>query len=77
MLKVKLSCTGVACHSGYPHLGESAIDPMIETLHTLRHTTWPANKELGETTMNIGLMTGGQAANALAEVIRAGRGAQA
>lgn len=67
MLKVRLSCSGVACHSGYPLLGKSAIDPLIEVLHTLKHRVWPSSEELGETTLNIGLIEGGQAANALAE----------
>lgn len=71
MLKVRLSCKGVACHSGYPQLGVSAIDPLVEVLHAINHRTWPSSPELGETTVNIGLMEGGQAANALAEASEA------
>lgn len=71
MLKVRLSCRGVACHSGYPHLGVSAIDPLIEVLHSLKHRAWPSSEELGETTLNIGMVEGGQAANALAEASEA------
>ncbi|CAN0062312.1 unnamed protein product [Scytosiphon promiscuus] len=71
MLKVRLSCRGVACHSGYPHLGESAIDPLVEVLHAIKHVAWPSSEELGETTVNIGLIEGGQAANALAEASEA------
>lgn len=71
MLKVRLSCSGVACHSGYPHLGRSAIDSLLEVLHALKHRAWPSSEELGETTLNIGLMEGGQAANALAEASEA------
>lgn len=71
MLKVRLSCRGVACHSGYPHLGVSAIDPLVEVLHAVMHRAWPSSEELGETTVNIGLMEGGQAANALAEASEA------
>lgn len=71
MLKVRLSCRGVACHSGYPHLGASAIDPLVEVLHAIKHRAWPSSPELGETTVNIGLMEGGQAANALAEASEA------
>lgn len=67
MLKVRISCRGVACHSGYPHLGKSAIDPIVEVLHSLKHHAWPSSEELGETTLNIGMVEGGQAANALAE----------
>ncbi len=71
MLKVRLSCRGVACHSGYPHLGVSAIDPLVEVLHAVKHRAWPSSEELGDTTVNIGLMQGGQAANALAEASEA------
>ncbi|CBJ29901.1 conserved unknown protein [Ectocarpus siliculosus] len=71
MLKVRLSCRGVACHSGYPHLGVSAIDPLVEVLHAIKHRAWPSSEELGETTVNIGLVEGGQAANALAEASEA------
>ena len=66
ILKLKLSCTGISCHSGYPHLGKSAIDPLVDTLYELRHSSWPRSEELGETTLNIGLLKGGHAANALA-----------
>ncbi|CAN0261775.1 unnamed protein product, partial [Hapterophycus canaliculatus] len=57
--------------SGYPHLGESAIDPLVEVLHAIKHAAWPSSEELGETTVNIGLIEGGQAANALAEASEA------
>ncbi|CAM9763878.1 unnamed protein product [Choristocarpus tenellus] len=67
MLKIRISSEGLACHSGYPHLGESAIDPLVAALDALKRHPWPVSEELGETTLNIGLMKGGQAANALAE----------
>ncbi|RLN97847.1 hypothetical protein BBJ28_00018536 [Nothophytophthora sp. Chile5] len=52
---------------GYPHLGESAIDPMIDVLYALKIESWPYSEEYGATDLNIGLLSGGQAANALAE----------
>ena len=64
---MRIFCRGVACHSGYPHLGQSAIDPLIEVLHALKYHAWPSSEELGETTLNIGLEDGGQPAYALAE----------
>mmetsp|Transcript_11429 Transcript_11429/g.14927 ORF Transcript_11429/g.14927 Transcript_11429/m.14927 type:complete len:527 (+) Transcript_11429:17-1597(+) len=67
ILKMQLRTRGVACHSGYPEIGHSAIDDMIEILHELKNTEWPASEEMGATTLNIGLLKGGQAANALAE----------
>lgn len=53
--------------TGYPHLGDSAIDPLIDVLHDLKHEEWPNSDELGATTLNIGIITGGQAANAIPE----------
>jgi acetylornithine deacetylase/succinyl-diaminopimelate desuccinylase-like protein len=38
---VSLRAIGKAVHSGYPHLGKSAIEPMIEVLHDLMHADWP------------------------------------
>ncbi|KAJ0398374.1 hypothetical protein ATCC90586_000711 [Pythium insidiosum] len=67
ILKIRLTKRGVAAHSGYPHLGESAIDPLIDVLHDLKHEPWPNSEELGATTLNVGIISGGQAANALAE----------
>ncbi|RLN58598.1 hypothetical protein BBJ28_00009103 [Nothophytophthora sp. Chile5] len=67
VLKIRLTQKGVAAHSGYPHLGESAIDPMIDVLYALKNESWPHSEEYGATDLNIGLLSGGQAANALAE----------
>ncbi|GMF52506.1 unnamed protein product [Phytophthora fragariaefolia] len=67
VLKIQLTQKGVAAHSGYPHLGDSAIDPMIDVLYDLKKENWPTTEEYGNTDLNIGLLNGGQAANALAE----------
>ncbi|KAF1334871.1 Formiminoglutamate deiminase, partial [Globisporangium splendens] len=67
ILKIRLSRQGAAAHSGYPHLGDSAIDPLIDVLHDLKHEEWPNSEELGATTLNIGIINGGQAANAIPE----------
>ncbi|EGZ15705.1 hypothetical protein PHYSODRAFT_333917 [Phytophthora sojae] len=67
VLKIQLTQEGVAAHSGYPHLGDSAIDPMIDVLYDLKKENWPTTEEYGNTDLNIGLLNGGQAANALAE----------
>lgn len=58
---------GVAAHSGYPHLGESAIDKLLDVLQDIRRHKWPSDPNFGDTTLNIGLINGGQALNALAE----------
>jgi acetylornithine deacetylase len=61
--RVKLHATGRAAHSGYPELGESAIDKLIDVLGELRDADWPSDPELGETHYTIGLITGGIAPN--------------
>ena len=58
---------GVAAHSGYPELGESAIEKLLDVLGDIRKQTWPSDPTTGATTLNIGLIEGGQALNALAE----------
>lgn len=63
MLKIRLNCKGKAAHSGYPHLGISAIDPLVDALADLRKEAWPGDDTLGATTMNIGMIKGGFAAN--------------
>lgn len=41
IVNVILESHGKAAHSGYPHMGVNAIEPMVEVLHDLLHTQWP------------------------------------
>ncbi|KAE9555286.1 hypothetical protein FO519_001537 [Halicephalobus sp. NKZ332] len=66
-VKLSLVAKGVAAHSGYPHLGESAIEKLLDVLQDIRRYKWPSDPNLGDTTLNIGFISGGQALNALAE----------
>jgi acetylornithine deacetylase len=63
MVLFNISCSGKASHSGYPELGSSANEKLIDVLHELKHHAWPVDKVLGNTTFNIGKITGGVAAN--------------
>lgn len=63
MVKFRFESKGKAAHSGYPHTGQSAIEPLLDVLQDLRAVNWPKDAELGETTLNIGLIGGGRAAN--------------
>ncbi len=65
ILKLRLEARGTAGHSGYPHTGVSAIDPLLDVLQDLRRADWPAADTLGETTLNIGVIGGGRAANVI------------
>ena len=63
--RVRLTATGKAAHSGYPELGESAIDKLLDCLMSLRAETWPEDSTLGRTHFNIGLISGGVAPNVI------------
>ena len=63
--RVRLKAAGKAAHSGYPELGESAIEKLIDVLLSLRTTAWPADPLLGTTHYTVGLITGGVAPNVI------------
>ena len=58
-------------HSAYPHLGESAIEKLVEALHRLLKMPLPNNPEIGSTTVNVGLIEGGRAPNVIPDYARA------
>src|SRR5882762_7300079 len=62
-LRATIRIRGREAHSAYPHLGQSAIEPMLELLPTLRKLPLPSDPVLGETTVNIGTIKGGTEAN--------------
>lgn len=62
-LRFTVRTRGREAHSAYPHLGESAIVPMLALLPTLADLALPHDDLLGETTINIGVIRGGTAAN--------------
>jgi acetylornithine deacetylase len=63
--RVRLTATGKAAHSGYPELGESAIEKLIDCLVALRTAEWPADPLLGRTHYTVGLINGGVAPNVI------------
>jgi acetylornithine deacetylase len=66
VVKVRLEAEGRAAHSAFPHRGVSAVDRLLATLEALRRRDWPRHELLGETFFNVGLLSGGVAANVLA-----------
>jgi acetylornithine deacetylase len=70
-LRVQLTASGRMAHSAYPHLGESAIEKLVEALHRLMKMPLPDNPEIGPSTMNIGLIEGGRAPNVIPDFARA------
>jgi acetylornithine deacetylase len=63
VFRVRLVSRGRAAHSGYPELGLSAIEQLIDVLNALRRATWPADELLGTTHYTVGLISGGVAPN--------------
>src|SRR5436190_5569790 len=62
-IQVAINTSGRAAHSAYPEQGDSAIDKMLDVLADIRNIEWPSDEAFGETTCNIGVLTGGTRAN--------------
>ncbi|MBK5189056.1 MAG: M20/M25/M40 family metallo-hydrolase, partial [Gemmatimonadaceae bacterium] len=65
-MRAVLRTTGIAAHSAYPALGDSAIAKLIELLHELPSLELPHDALLGATTINVGQISGGVADNVIA-----------
>jgi acetylornithine deacetylase len=66
-LRVELRAKGRMAHSAYPELGESAINKLIEALHDVLAMPLPFEPEIGPSTLNIGLISGGYAPNVISD----------
>lgn len=64
-LRVELVARGKMAHSAYPHLGESAVEKLLDALHEIRKLKLPANPKAGPCTLNIGQIEGGRAPNVI------------
>lgn len=65
ILRVDIRAQGKMAHSAYPHLGESAIEKLLDVLGDLRKMLLPHDPTLGPATVNIGVISGGRAANVI------------
>ena len=70
-LQVTIRTDGRAAHSAYPEQGESAIEKMLDVLNDIRSIDWPRDAIFGETTCNIGVISGGTRANVIPSVSQA------
>jgi acetylornithine deacetylase len=66
-LRVSLKATGKMAHSAYPELGDSAVHKMVKLLDKLLKMDWPVDEFAGDTTVNIGEISGGHAPNVIAD----------
>jgi acetylornithine deacetylase len=64
--KFVLRADGKAAHSAYPHLGDSAIERLVQAMGEIRRTNWGESDILGKATVNFGTISGGLAANIIA-----------
>jgi acetylornithine deacetylase len=64
-LRAAVTASGKMAHSAYPHLGESAIEKLVQALERLRTMPLPSDPEIGPCTMNIGMISGGRAPNVI------------
>jgi acetylornithine deacetylase len=62
-----LRAKGTAGHSSYPELGKNAIDLLVRGLAALQVLELPRSEKYGESTLNIGRIEGGVAANVIPE----------
>jgi acetylornithine deacetylase len=70
-LRVELYAEGRMAHSAYPELGESAIDKLVATLADIAKLDLPLVEGIGDTTLNVGIISGGRAPNVIADKAQA------
>lgn len=66
-LRVEIFADGKMAHSAYPELGESAIDKLVAVLADISKLKLPVVEGIGESTLNVGLISGGRAPNVIAD----------
>ena len=71
ILRYEITATGKMAHSAYPELGDSAIDKLLDALEAVRRIPLPDDPVLGETTLNIGTISGGRAPNIVPDAAKA------
>lgn len=56
---------GIAGHSAYPERGDSAINKMVAAIAEINAAAWGSHDDLGETTVNVGVVRGGEKPNVI------------
>ena len=70
-LRMEVIASGRMAHSAYPQLGDSAIVKLLDALERVRQIPLPTDATLGASTLNIGLISGGRAANVIPDHAKA------
>ncbi len=71
LIGLELKYYGKSASGATPEAGISAIDKLINSLHKLQGARLPENRFLGKTTVNVGKISGGTAANMVADFAQA------
>lgn len=66
-LRVEVYAEGRMSHSAYPELGDSAIDKLVGALGDVLALRLPVVEDVGESTLNVGMISGGRAPNVIAD----------
>jgi len=64
-VRYEVTARGRMAHSAYPHLGESAIEKLLDALERVRRIPQAHDPILGASTLNIGTIHGGRAPNVI------------
>ena len=67
----KITARGKAVHSAYPHLGESAVEKLIDSLQRIRELDFGQDPVMGKSILNIGKIKGGTAPNVIPDFAQA------
>jgi acetylornithine deacetylase len=70
-LRYEVIAHGRMAHSAYPHLGESAIEKLLDALERIRKLPLPVDEIFGPSTLNIGTIQGGRAPNVIPDYAQA------
>ncbi len=70
-LRYEVVSAGKMAHSAYPELGDSAIHKLVRALDAILRIPLPSDPLLGQSTLNIGTISGGRAPNVIADEARA------
>ncbi|MBS1830192.1 MAG: M20/M25/M40 family metallo-hydrolase [Acidobacteria bacterium] len=70
-MRIEIETSGRMSHSAYPELGDSAINKLLDVLQDIRALEFPIDPVLGNSTVNIGTITGGRAPNVVPDFAKA------
>lgn len=66
---INFTFRGKNCHSGYPHLGDNAIDRMFTFIKRLNEKEFGTDEILGKTEYNIGMLRSDNAHNVVSDLV--------